>query len=116
MTEIHCRISAALSGPTGIPATVAEPDVGEISVPRIRTVVVLPAPLGLSFRLAGPGSEQRAGAPGSPAIPVYRAANPELLGPVNTDLHHELGETLSRREWRSGYMNFLSGNDLSPGS
>ena len=29
-----------------MPATVAEPDVGEISVPRIRTVVVLPAPFG----------------------------------------------------------------------
>jgi hypothetical protein len=42
MTEIRCRISAAPAGPTGMPATVAEPDVGEISVPRIRTVVVLP--------------------------------------------------------------------------
>ena len=29
-----------------MPATVAEPAVGEISVPRIRTVVVLPAPFG----------------------------------------------------------------------
>src|ERR1019366_2380860 len=46
MTEIRCRISAALAGPTGMPATVAEPAVGEISVPRIRTVVVLPAPFG----------------------------------------------------------------------
>ena len=29
-----------------MPATVAEPEVGAISVPRVRTVVVLPAPLG----------------------------------------------------------------------
>jgi hypothetical protein len=35
MTATRCPISAA-------PATVAEPAVGAISVPRIRTVVVLP--------------------------------------------------------------------------
>ncbi len=46
MTAIRCRISAAPSGPTGMPATMAEPAVGEISVARIRTVVVLPAPFG----------------------------------------------------------------------
>ena len=31
---------------SGMPATVAEPDVGIIRVPRVRTVVVLPAPFG----------------------------------------------------------------------
>jgi hypothetical protein len=46
MTAIRRRISAAPSGPTGMPATTAEPAVGEIGVPRIRTVVVLPAPFG----------------------------------------------------------------------
>jgi len=45
MIEIRWRISPALAGPTGMPATAAEPAVAEISVPRIRTVVVLPAPL-----------------------------------------------------------------------
>ena len=29
-----------------IPATIADPELGAISVPRVRTVVVLPAPLG----------------------------------------------------------------------
>src|ERR1035438_6571366 len=59
MTEIRCRISAAPSGPTAMPATVAEPAVGEISVPRIRTVVVLPAPLGPSTPRTRPGRATR---------------------------------------------------------
>jgi hypothetical protein len=50
MTEIRCRIRWSMGtgppGPTGMPATMAEPAVGEISVARIRTVVVLPAPFG----------------------------------------------------------------------
>src|SRR5580658_8958535 len=46
MIEIRCRICAALAGSTGIPATVAEPAVGAMRVPRIRTVVVFPAPFG----------------------------------------------------------------------
>ena len=46
MTEIRRRISTPLSGVSGMPATVAEPDVGAMSVPRVRTVVVLPAPFG----------------------------------------------------------------------
>ncbi len=46
MIEIRCRICAALAGVSGRPATIADPDVGAISVPRIRTVVVFPAPLG----------------------------------------------------------------------
>src|SRR5207237_8947637 len=46
MTAIRRRICAALSGPTAMPATTAVPAVGEISVARIRTVVVLPAPFG----------------------------------------------------------------------
>ena len=40
------RISSSVAEPSGIPATEADPDVGAISVPRIRTVVVLPAPFG----------------------------------------------------------------------
>jgi hypothetical protein len=52
MIEIRWRICAALAGPTGIPATVAEPAVAEISVPRIRTVVVFPAPLRILCHLA----------------------------------------------------------------
>jgi hypothetical protein len=44
--EMRCRISASPAGPSGMPATDADPDVGVISVPSIRTVVVLPAPFG----------------------------------------------------------------------
>src|SRR6516162_5635979 len=46
MIEMRWRISAAFAGLSGRPATTADPAVGAISVPRIRTVVVLPAPLG----------------------------------------------------------------------
>src|SRR5262245_55410330 len=46
MTAIRCRISTAFSGVSGSPATAAEPEVGAMSVPRVRTVVVLPAPFG----------------------------------------------------------------------
>ena len=46
MIEMRWRISSALAGSSGSPATTADPEVGAISVPRIRTVVVLPAPLG----------------------------------------------------------------------
>jgi hypothetical protein len=46
MIEIRRRISTPFSGVSGIPATVAEPDVGAMSVPSVRTVVVLPAPFG----------------------------------------------------------------------
>ena len=46
MIEMCWRISAARAGPSGMPATTADPAVGAISVPRIRTVVVLPAPFG----------------------------------------------------------------------
>src|SRR5437764_1659090 len=46
MTEIRRRISTPLSGVSGMPATIAVPDVGAISVARVRTVVVLPAPFG----------------------------------------------------------------------
>ena len=35
-----------MSGVKGMPATLAEPDVGAISVPSVRTVVVFPAPFG----------------------------------------------------------------------
>jgi hypothetical protein len=44
MIEIRRRISTLFSGASGIPATVAEPEVGDKSVPSVRTVVVLPAP------------------------------------------------------------------------
>ena len=46
MIEIRRRISTPFSGVSGIPATVAEPEVGARSVPRVRTVVVFPAPFG----------------------------------------------------------------------
>src|SRR4051812_23190977 len=46
MIEIRRRISTPFSGASAIPATVADPDVGASSVPSVRTVVVLPAPLG----------------------------------------------------------------------
>jgi hypothetical protein len=46
MTAMRWRLSTPFSGLSGIPATVAEPEVGAIKVPRVRTVVVLPAPLG----------------------------------------------------------------------
>ena len=46
MIEIRRRISAPLSGVSGMPATVAEPEVGAMSVPSVRTVVVFPAPFG----------------------------------------------------------------------
>jgi len=46
MIEILRRISTPFSGASGIPATVAEPEVGAMRVPSVRTVVVLPAPFG----------------------------------------------------------------------
>ena len=46
MIAIRRRISTPFSGVSGIPATVAEPEVGAMSVPSVRTVVVLPAPFG----------------------------------------------------------------------
>jgi hypothetical protein len=46
MIAIRRRISIPLSSVRGIPATVAKPDVGAMSVPSVRTVVVFPAPFG----------------------------------------------------------------------
>ena len=46
MIEIRARIAGPFSALNGMPATVADPEVGAISVPSVRTVVVLPAPLG----------------------------------------------------------------------
>src|ERR1700722_14976045 len=46
MIEMCWRISAVRPELSGIPATTADPEVGAIRVPRIRTVVVLPAPFG----------------------------------------------------------------------
>jgi hypothetical protein len=46
MIEIRRRISTPFSGVSGMPAIVAEPEVGAMSVPSVRTVVVSPAPLG----------------------------------------------------------------------
>ena len=46
MIEIRRRISTPFSGASGIPATVADPEVGAMSVPSVRTVVVFPAPFG----------------------------------------------------------------------
>src|SRR5580692_9798690 len=46
MIAIRWRISGPLFDVSGMPATVADPEVGAIRVPRVRTVVVFPAPLG----------------------------------------------------------------------
>ena len=46
MIEIRARIRGPFAAVSGMPATVAEPDVGVSSVPRVRTVVVFPAPFG----------------------------------------------------------------------
>src|SRR5438477_3125287 len=46
MIEMRWRISVPLSAVRGMPATTADPDVGATSVPRVRTVVVFPAPFG----------------------------------------------------------------------
>src|SRR4029453_8614368 len=46
MIEIRRRISTPFSGVSGTPATVAEPEVGAMRVPSVRTVVVFPAPFG----------------------------------------------------------------------
>jgi hypothetical protein len=46
MTEIRDRITGPFFALNGIPATIAVPELGAISVPNIRTVVVLPAPFG----------------------------------------------------------------------
>ena len=77
MTAIRCRISAALAGPTGMPATTADPDVGEISVPRIRTVVVLPAPFGPRNPNTSPPAtrERHVGHRGAPAENLGQVAD-----------------------------------------
>jgi hypothetical protein len=46
MIEIRARIAGPLVAFRGIPATVADPDVAVISVPKVLTVVVFPAPFG----------------------------------------------------------------------
>ena len=46
MTEIRARIAGPFWALKAIPAILAAPDVGAISVPRVRTVVVFPAPFG----------------------------------------------------------------------
>jgi hypothetical protein len=45
ITEIHQRVKGPFLGLDGIPATIVDPELGGISVPSVRTVV-LPAPLG----------------------------------------------------------------------
>ena len=56
MIEMRFRISVPFSGSSGMPATRAVPEVGAISVPRVRTVVVLPAPLGPRKPKTSPGA------------------------------------------------------------
>jgi hypothetical protein len=46
MIAILRRISTPFSGVSRIPAIVAEPEVGAIRMPSVRTVVVFPAPFG----------------------------------------------------------------------
>ena len=43
---MRARMAGPLAALNGIPATAAEPDVGAMSVPSVRTVVVRPAPFG----------------------------------------------------------------------
>jgi hypothetical protein len=46
MIEICPLIAEPLFALKGIPATTAEPELGESNVPNVRTVVVFPAPFG----------------------------------------------------------------------
>jgi hypothetical protein len=46
MIEIRERIAGPFFAFKGMPATIADPELGAISVPNVRTVVVLPAPFG----------------------------------------------------------------------
>ncbi len=46
MIEMRARIAGPFASLNPIPATVADPELGEISVPSVLTVVVLPAPFG----------------------------------------------------------------------
>jgi hypothetical protein len=46
MIEIRERIAGPFLALNGTPATIADPELGAISVPNVRTVVVLPAPFG----------------------------------------------------------------------
>jgi hypothetical protein len=46
MIEIRDRIAGPFFALNGIPATIAAPELGAINVPKVRTVVVLPAPFG----------------------------------------------------------------------
>jgi hypothetical protein len=46
MIEIRARIVGPLHPLSEIPATVADPALGAISVPSVLTVVVFPAPFG----------------------------------------------------------------------
>jgi len=46
ITATRLRSSGPAPSASGTPATSADPDVGRISVPSTRTVVVFPAPLG----------------------------------------------------------------------
>jgi hypothetical protein len=46
MIEILERIAEPFLALNGIPATMADPELGAMRVPSARTVVVLPAPLG----------------------------------------------------------------------
>src|SRR5438046_2963238 len=51
MIVIRRRISDPFSGVSGMPATVAEPELGAMSVPSVSTVVVFPAPVEVVFGL-----------------------------------------------------------------
>ena len=46
MSEIRERIAGPFFAFNATPATIAEPELGAISVPSVRTVVVFPAPFG----------------------------------------------------------------------
>src|ERR687883_1675676 len=95
-----CERSFAASRTTSKPATRAEPPSGRSSVVRMRTAVVLPAPLGPSRPSTVPFSAQRS-TPSRARTSPYRLQSPEvsIAGAMSLNLakefdqlpHHRIG-------------------------